>query len=156
VSAVRLSGLDRNVSAIVIDMEAVSLVIPWCTWYKNPCFALHKKRTQHGQLRSIAVCCGQPKTPITLQQFAKTQVGKSVLVIARFFAKVMLNLVYRLPSPMPAASNRAPVREVTADPVGSVAGRSAPAPSIPTPSLLLADTGWTGYHETLKTTRSAD
>jgi len=88
VSAVRLSGLDRNVSAIVIDMEAVSLVIPWCTWYKNPCFALHKKRTQHGQLRSIAVCCGQPKTPITLQQFAKTQVGKSVLVIARFFAKV--------------------------------------------------------------------
>jgi hypothetical protein len=75
VSAVRLSGLDRNVSAIVIDMEAVSLVIPWCTWYKNPCFALHKKRTQHGQLRSIAVCCGQPKTPITLQQFAKTQVG---------------------------------------------------------------------------------
>jgi len=62
--------------------------IMWCTWYKNPCFALHTKRTQHGQLRSIAVCCGQPKTPITLHQFAKSQVGKSGLVIARFFAKV--------------------------------------------------------------------
>jgi hypothetical protein len=60
----------------------------WCTCYKNPCFALHKKRTQHGQLRSIAVCCGQPKTPITLDQFAKAQVGKSGLVSARFFAKV--------------------------------------------------------------------
>jgi len=46
----------------------------WCTWYKNPCFALHQKRTQHGQLRSIAVCCGQSKTPVTLRQFAKVQV----------------------------------------------------------------------------------
>ena len=60
----------------------------WCTWYKNLCFALHRKRTQHGQLRSIAVCRGQPKTPTTLHQVAKAQVGKSGFVIARFFAKV--------------------------------------------------------------------
>ena len=57
----------------------------WCTWYKSPCFALHKKRTQHGQLRSIAVCCGQAKTPITLHQVAKAQVGKLGLVIPRVF-----------------------------------------------------------------------
>jgi hypothetical protein len=60
----------------------------WCTWYKNPCFALHKKRTQHGQLRSIAVYCGQAKTPITLHQVAKAQVGKLGFIIARLFAKV--------------------------------------------------------------------
>jgi len=47
---------------------------PWYTWYRNSWFALHKKRTQHGQLRSIAVCCGQWKTPIMLRQFAKVQV----------------------------------------------------------------------------------
>ncbi len=46
----------------------------WYTWYRNPWFALHKKRTQHGQLRSIAVCCGQSKTSIVLRQFAKVQV----------------------------------------------------------------------------------
>jgi len=46
----------------------------WYTWYRNPWFALHKKHTQHGQLRSIAVCCGQSKTPIVLRQFAKVQV----------------------------------------------------------------------------------
>jgi hypothetical protein len=60
----------------------------WCTWYKNPCVALHRKRTQHGQLRSIAVCCGKSKTPIILHQFVKVQVRKSGFVIARFFAKV--------------------------------------------------------------------
>jgi hypothetical protein len=46
----------------------------WCTWYRNPWFVPHKKRTQHGQLRSIAVSCGQLKTPIVLRQFAKVQV----------------------------------------------------------------------------------
>ncbi len=56
---------------------------PWYTSCRNPWFALHKKRTQHGQLRSIAVCYGQPKSPITLHQVAKEQVGKLGLVIAR-------------------------------------------------------------------------
>jgi hypothetical protein len=45
VTTVRLSGLDRNVSAVVVDMEAMSLAVPWCTWYKSPWFAIHKKRT---------------------------------------------------------------------------------------------------------------
>jgi hypothetical protein len=47
VTTVRLSGIDRNVSAIVVDMEAISLANPWCMWYKNPWSALHKKRTRH-------------------------------------------------------------------------------------------------------------
>jgi hypothetical protein len=42
------SGLDRNIFAIVVDMEAISLATPWCTWYKNPWFALHEKCTHHG------------------------------------------------------------------------------------------------------------
>ncbi len=46
-------------------------------WYGIPCFALHKKRTHHCQLRSIAVCCGQPNTPIMLREFVKMQVGSS-------------------------------------------------------------------------------
>jgi len=45
VGTVRLSELDDNVSAIVVDVEAISLSFSWCTWYKNPWFALHKKRT---------------------------------------------------------------------------------------------------------------
>jgi hypothetical protein len=39
-------------------------------------FPLHKKRSHRWQLRSIAVHCGQPKTPIKLRQFAKQQVGE--------------------------------------------------------------------------------
>jgi hypothetical protein len=62
--------------------------IPWCTWYGSRAVALHKKRTHHGQPRSIMVCCGQSKMPTMQRQFAKAQVGKSGLVIARFFAKV--------------------------------------------------------------------
>jgi hypothetical protein len=73
--------------------------IPWCTWYGIRAVALHKKRTHHGQPRSITVCCGQSKMPTMQRQFAKALVGKSGLVIARlFFAKVRVagsNLVVR-------------------------------------------------------------
>jgi hypothetical protein len=49
----------------------------WCTWYGIPCFPLHKKSTHHWQLRSIAVCCGPPKTPVMLPEFEKVQVGSA-------------------------------------------------------------------------------
>jgi hypothetical protein len=62
--------------------------------------ALHAAQTVHAT-RSIAVCCGQPKTPITLHQVEKAQVGKSVLAIARVFAKVMLKLISRIPGTTP-------------------------------------------------------
>jgi hypothetical protein len=47
--------------------------------------ALHKKRTHQWQLRSIAVHCGQSKTPMVLHHFAKVQVG---VLDMFYFAKV--------------------------------------------------------------------
>jgi hypothetical protein len=58
-------------------MDVTYVAVSWCTWYTIPCFALHRKRTHHGQLRSIAVCCGQPNTPVMLHEFANVQVGSS-------------------------------------------------------------------------------
>ena len=59
----------------VVGLDGRNVTVPWYTWYKIRCFALHEKRTHHGQLRSIVVCYGQPKTPIMLRQFVKVQVA---------------------------------------------------------------------------------
>jgi hypothetical protein len=102
------------------------VAVSWCTWYRNPWFALHKKRTQHGQLRSIAVCCGQSKTPIVLRQFAKVQVEE--LGAHRWLVYCQGDAQFGLqpPSPTPATSHRALVGEVAAALLGCRTIRSCP------------------------------
>ena len=66
-----LSGLDRNVSAIVVDMEAISLAIPWCTWYKiRSSRSTKDARTvdNYGQSRFIVVIRNPRSRCINLQR----------------------------------------------------------------------------------------
>ena len=75
------------------------MAVSWCTWYTIRRIALHKKRTQHGQLRSKAVCCGQSKTPIVLRQFAKVRVAGSNLVVRSTKNTLVRRLVLRAACP---------------------------------------------------------